>query len=71
MIKVTQLDGEPVWINEIQMLHKPKSWEHAGGCSIQLITGNAIVVKETPEEVLRKIVESATAASRWPTSSKT
>ncbi|MCR5606976.1 MAG: flagellar FlbD family protein [Treponema sp.] len=53
MIKVTRLDGKTYWINP----HQIESMEQNPDLTISLLSGKKIVVRETPEEVIERIIE--------------
>ncbi len=52
MIEVTRLDGKKYWINP----HQIESMEQNPDLTLTLLSGKKVVVKETPEEVIEKIV---------------
>lgn len=52
MIEVTRLDGKKYWINP----HQIESMENNPDLTLTLLSGKKIVVRETPEEVVSKIV---------------
>lgn len=53
MIKVTRLDGKTYWINP----HQIESMEQNPDLTISLLSGKKVVVRETPEEVIERIIE--------------
>ncbi len=53
MIEVTRLNGKKYWINP----HQIESMEQKPDLTISLLSGNQIVVKETPEEIIQKVVD--------------
>ncbi|MBQ5491337.1 MAG: flagellar FlbD family protein [Treponema sp.] len=53
MIEVTRLNGKKYWINP----HQIESMEQKPDLTISLLSGNQIVVKDTPEEIIQKVVD--------------
>ena len=53
MIVVTRLDGKKYWVNP----HQIESMECNPDLTLTLLSGKKVVVKESPEEVIDKIVE--------------
>ncbi|HAO30243.1 MAG TPA: flagellar protein FlbD [Treponema sp.] len=53
MIEVTRLNGKKYWINP----HQIESMEEKPDLTISLLSGNQIVVKDTPEEIIQKVVD--------------
>ena len=53
MIKVTRLNGVEYWLNP----HLIEVIEKRPDTTITLVSGKKIVVKESPEEVINKIIE--------------
>ena len=53
MIKVTRLNGAEYWLNPhlIEMIEKKPD------TTITLVSGKKIVVKESPEEIIKEIIE--------------
>ncbi len=53
MIKVTRLNGAEYWLNPhlIEMIEKKPD------TTITLVSGKKIVVRESPEELIREIIE--------------
>ncbi|MBO5607331.1 MAG: flagellar FlbD family protein [Treponema sp.] len=52
MIEVTRLNGKKYWINP----HQIESMENNPDLTLTLLSGKKIVVKESPGEVVDKIV---------------
>ena len=53
MIEVTRLNGSSYWLNP----HLIETIESKPDVTIKLISGNTFIVKETPEELIDKIVD--------------
>ena len=53
MIKVTQLNGREYWINP----HQIEAIETNPDVTLSMLSGKKLVVRETPEAVLDRIVE--------------
>jgi flagellar protein FlbD len=53
MIQVTKLNGEKYWINP----HQIETMEMNPDVTLLMLSGKKIVVKDSPEEVLARIVE--------------
>ena len=53
MIEVTRLNGSSYWLNP----HLIETIESKPDVTIKLISGNTVIVKETPEELIDKIVD--------------
>lgn len=53
MIKVTRLNGVEYWLNP----HLIEVIEKRPDTTITLLSGKKIVVKESPEEIINKIIE--------------
>ena len=53
MIQVTRLNGKLYWINP----HQIESMEKTPDVTLSLLSGKKVVVKESPEEVIARIVE--------------
>ena len=53
MIEVTRLNGSSYWLNP----HLIETIESKTDVTIKLISGNTVIVKETPEELIDKIVD--------------
>ncbi len=53
MIKVTRLNGSEYWLNP----HLIEVIEKKPDTTITLVSGKKIVVKETPEELIKEIIE--------------
>ncbi len=52
MIEVTRLDGKSYWINP----HQIENMEKNPDLTLTLLSGKKVVVRETPEEVIERIV---------------
>ncbi len=52
MIEVTRLNGKKYWINP----HQVESMEENPDLTITLLSGKKVVVHETPEEIIERIV---------------
>ncbi|MCR4627246.1 MAG: flagellar FlbD family protein [Treponema sp.] len=53
MIKVTRLDGKLFYLNP----HMIESMETAPDLTLVMLSGRRIVLKNSPEEVIEKIIE--------------
>ncbi len=52
MISVTRLDGKTYWLNP----HMIESVEQTPDLTITLLSGKKIVVRDTPDEIIERIV---------------
>ena len=52
MIEVTRLNGKTYWLNP----HQIETIESNPDVTIKLLSGNTLIVKETPEQIIDKIV---------------
>jgi flagellar protein FlbD len=52
MIEVTRLNGKKYWVNP----HQIESMEENPDVTITFLSGKTVVVKETPDEILNKII---------------
>lgn len=52
MIEVTRLNGTTYWLNP----HLIETIESKPDVTIKLLSGNTLIVKETPEEIIEKII---------------
>ncbi|MCH5290394.1 MAG: flagellar FlbD family protein [Treponema sp.] len=52
MIEVTRLNGKRYWINP----HQIESMEENPDLTVSLLSGKKVVVKDSPDEVIEKIV---------------
>ncbi|BDC95809.1 MULTISPECIES: flagellar FlbD family protein [Treponema] len=52
MISVTRLDGKTYWINP----HMIESMEQTPDLTISLLSGKKVVVRDTPDEIIERIV---------------
>ncbi|HBG65135.1 MAG TPA: flagellar protein FlbD [Treponema sp.] len=52
MIEVTRLDGKKYWINP----HQIESMEQTPDLTLTLLSGKKVVVRESPDEVIDRIV---------------
>ena len=53
MISVTRLDGNIYWINP----HMIESMEETPDLTITFLSGKKVVVKDSPEELIQRIVD--------------
>lgn len=53
MIEVTRLNGKKYWINP----HQIESMEQNPDLTLTLLSGKKVVVAETPQDVVDKVVE--------------
>jgi flagellar protein FlbD len=53
MIEVSRLDGKRYWINP----HQIESITVNPDVTLRMLSGKAVVVKDTPDEVIRKIID--------------
>lgn len=53
MISVTRLDGNIYWINP----HMIESMEKTPDLTITFLSGKKVVVKDSPEELIQRIVD--------------
>ena len=53
MISVTRLDGNIYWINP----HMIESMEKTNDLTITFLSGKKVVVKDSPEELIQRIVD--------------
>ena len=52
MIEVTRLNGKKYWINP----HQIESMEENPDLTLTMLSGKTVVVKDTPQEVIDKII---------------
>ena len=52
MIEVTRLNGKKYWVNP----HQIESMEQNPDVTLALLSGKEIVVKESPEEIIERMV---------------
>ncbi len=52
MISVTRLDGKNYWINP----HMIESMENSPDLTITFLSGKKVVVKDSPEDVIERII---------------
>ncbi len=52
MIEVTRLNGKKYWLNP----HQIESMEQNPDVTVALLSGKKIVVKESPEEIIERII---------------
>ena len=52
MISVTRLDGKNYWINP----HVIESMENSPDLTITFLSGKKVVVKDSPEDVIERII---------------
>jgi flagellar protein FlbD len=53
MIDVMRLDGKKYWVNP----HMIESMESTPDLTLTMLSGKKIIVKNSPEEVINKIIE--------------
>ena len=53
MIQVTQLNGKKYWINP----HMIETMESLPALTLTLLSGRKLIIKDSPEEVIQKIIE--------------
>ena len=53
MIQVTQLNGKKYWINP----HMIETMESLPHLTLTLLSGRKLIIKDSPEEVIQKIIE--------------
>ncbi|MCR4953693.1 MAG: flagellar FlbD family protein [Treponema sp.] len=53
MIEVTRLDGKNYWVNP----HMIESMESNPDLTLTLLSGRKIVVKNSPQDITKKIIE--------------
>ena len=53
MIEVTRLNGKKYWVNP----HQIETMECRPDLTLTMLSGKSVVVKETPEETISRIVE--------------
>ena len=53
MIQVTRLNGKKYWVNP----HQIESMEQSPDLTLTLLSGTTVVVKETPEQIIERIVD--------------
>ena len=53
MIQVTQLSGKKYWINP----HMIETMECLPDLTLTLLSGRKLIIKDSPEEVIQKIIE--------------
>lgn len=61
MIEVTRLNGKKYWINP----HQIESMEQNPDLTLTLLSGKKVVVSDTPEEVVNKVVEYRKRIGIW------
>ena len=52
MIEVTRLNGKKYWTNP----HQIEAMEQMPDLTLTMLSGKTIVIKDTPEEVIEKII---------------
>ncbi|MBP5156960.1 MAG: flagellar FlbD family protein [Treponema sp.] len=52
MVEVTRLDGKRYWINP----HQVEYMEETPDLTLTMLSGKKVVVRESPEEVIERIV---------------
>ncbi len=52
MVEVTRLDGKKYWVNP----HQVEFMEQTPDLTLTMLSGKKVVVKESPDEVIEKIV---------------
>lgn len=53
MIEVTRLNGKKVWVNP----HQIESIEVNPDVTLIMLSGKAVIVKEQPDELMKRIIE--------------
>ena len=53
MIQVNQLNGKKYWINP----HMIETMESLPDLTLTLLSGRKLIIKDSPEEVIQKIIE--------------
>ena len=53
MIQVTQLNGKKYWINPYMI----ETMESLPDLTLTLLSGRKLIIKDSPEEVIQKIIE--------------
>ncbi|MDR3284347.1 MAG: flagellar FlbD family protein [Treponema sp.] len=53
MIEVTRLDGKIYWINP----HQIESISANPDVTLTMLSGKAVVIRETPEEIVQRIID--------------
>ncbi|MBO4404783.1 MAG: flagellar FlbD family protein [Treponema sp.] len=53
MIQVTRLNDKKYWVNP----HQIESMEQSPDLTLTLLSGKTVVVKETPEQIIERIVD--------------
>ena len=53
MIKVTRLDGTQYWLNP----HQVETIENKPDTTLTMLSGKKLVVKETPDILLKRIID--------------
>jgi len=61
MIEVTRLNGKKYWINP----HQIESMEQNPDLTLTLLSGKKVVVRDSPEEVVDKVVEYRRRIGIW------
>ncbi len=62
MIEVTKLNGKKYWINP----HQIESMEVNPDLTLTLLSGKKVVVEESPEQIVDKIVEYRKRIGNFP-----
>lgn len=53
MIDVLRLNGEKIWVNP----HMIESMECTPDLTLTMLSGNRIIVKNSPEDIIKKIIQ--------------
>ena len=62
MIEVTRLDGKKYWVNP----HQIESMENNPDLTLSLLSGKKVVIKETPQQVIDRIVAYRKQIGQYP-----
>ncbi len=62
MIEVTRLNGKKYWINP----HQIEDMEQNPDLTLTLLSGKKVVVSESPDEIINRIVEYRKRIGKYP-----
>ncbi len=62
MIEVTRLNGTVYWVNP----HQIESMELKPDLTLTLLSGKTVVIKESPEEVIKRIIQYRKEIGNYP-----
>ncbi len=62
MIEVTRLNGKKYWINP----HQIEDMEQNPDLTLTLLSGKKVVVSESPDEIINRIVEYRKRIGNYP-----